>query len=84
MQPLTLGTLAEGGQSVLEMLQESLERELKEQPPGTMCWVIPHTTKATILRQSTPLHLASAYGEVITPPKELLCSTLWCLSPAAD
>ena len=37
MQPLTLGTLAEGGQSVLEMLQESLERELKEQPPGTMC-----------------------------------------------
>ena len=58
---------AEGGKSGLEILEESLglvvlRRELKEQPPGSPCWVIPNTAEATFLRQGTPLQVAS-WGE---------------------
>ena len=72
LQPLTWGP-AEGGQSGLEMLEKSLRlvalgRELKEQPPGSLCRVIPHTVEAVFLRQSTPLQVISAWGKVRAPP----------------
>ena len=64
---------AEEGKSRLETLEETLGlaalvRELKEQPPGSLCWVIPHSAEAIFLKNSTPLQLASAWGEAIAPP----------------
>ena len=61
------------GKSRLEMLEESLwtvalRKELREQPPGSPCWVIPQTAGATLLRQSTPLWMASTWGEATALP----------------
>ena len=54
----------EGGQSGLEMLEDSLamvalRRALKEQLPGSLCLVIPHTAEAIFLTKITPLQVAS-------------------------
>ena len=73
---------AEGGQSGLEMHEESqglvaLGRELKEQPPGSLCWVIPHTAEAIFLRQNTALQ---AWGEAIAPPAGIPLALPWSLS----
>ena len=64
---------AEEWQSALKMWEESLElvalgREVKEQMPGSLYWVIPHTEGAIFLRQSNPLQVASAWGKVTALP----------------
>ena len=46
----------------------ALGRELKEQPPGSLCRVIPHSTESIFLRPSTTVLVASAWEEAITPP----------------
>ena len=56
---------AEGGQSGLEVHEKNLGlvalgRELMEQPPGSLCYTIPHTAEANVLRQNTALQVASA------------------------
>ena len=61
---------AEGGQSRLEKLEESLGfvalgRELREQVEGFLYWVILRTEEAILLRQSIPIQVASAWGEAI-------------------
>ena len=63
---------AEVGQSGVEMPEESLGllalgRELKSQASRSLRWVILHTTGTIFLRQSTPLQMASARGEAISP-----------------
>ena len=57
----------EGRQSRLEPREESLGlmalgKELKGQPPGFLCSVIPHTLEAIILGQSKLLHAVLALG----------------------
>ena len=61
--------LAEGGLEILEqsLWLVALGRELKEQPPGSLCSVIPNTAGDIFLRQSTPLQMAYAWGEAIAP-----------------
>ena len=60
----------------LEMLEESLGlvvlgRELNEQPPGSLCWVIPHPAEAIFFSQSSLLQMAWTWGEAIAPPAEI-------------
>ena len=63
-------------QSGLETCEENLVlvalgRELKGQPPGSLCAIIPHTAETIFLRQSTPFQVASAWGEAIALPARI-------------
>ena len=44
----------------------ALGRKLKEQPPESLCWVIPHFTEVIFLKQSTPFQVASGW-EALAP-----------------
>ena len=65
--------LAKGQLSGLDMLKENLGmvtlgRELREQPAGSLSWVIPHIAETIWLRQSMLLQLTSAWGKAIALP----------------
>ena len=69
--------LQQRGQNGLETCKESLGlvalgREMKEESLGSLCWVIPHTARAILLRQSTPLQVASGWGEARNPPTGII------------
>ena len=72
----------------MEMFEESLwlvalKRELKEQPPGSLCRVISHTAEDLFLR-ALPSGGFSLRGSNTPPEQELLCPTQWSLSPVAE
>ena len=64
--------LAKQGQSGLETLGRqgtvALRRELRKQPPGSRCWVIPHNAGSIFLRQSTHLQVSWAWRKAIALP----------------
>ena len=59
LQPLTVGSRRGREEWTRDTWGESRvggsRKELKDQLPGSLCSVIPHTTKAILLRQSIPL-----------------------------
>ena len=62
----------------------ALGRELKEQPPKSLCSVIPHAAEAAFLRQITPHQVESARGEAAAPPAGITLPILWSLTWAAE
>ena len=72
-----------------EMLEErlgtvALGRELREQLPGSRCWLIPHIATAILLRQTPLSERHQTQGKQQPHPQVILCPTLWCLCLTAD
>ena len=76
LQPLTLGSSRERAEWTRDAWGESGVGVSGERSNGTadrsLCWVISHTAEAIFLRQSTPLQVASAWGEAGAPHKGII------------